>query len=321
MTKHRVLAVAVALFALAGLACGALDRHEAVDVFVDSLEINQVDLCFDSAALPSDFEMSFKRLLDNDRAAQRRRLPEEAARDYEAWARVTGVHKQWLFVPPSAPDESAHGLLTEGQIADLQAAAAAEMDAAPFTALTCEVDVFLDQVGARDAFAAERTSPLDPSRPPDLQPTPAVVDQPGAAGDEGFVASFPYSESLTVVVAYRLDRVIVRVSVSAPCREASDGTCATLEASALSLASSMQGRILAEVGTDARFTADEICPERDHLACIEEFTARSEADTPAALCVTPLGGWFFETPRGGPDSLCSDDESAVVAVVGAPARG
>ncbi len=65
-----------------------------------------------------------------------------------------------------------------------------------------------------------------------------------------------------------------------------------------------------------RDEAEALCPPQFLVACTGAYIAAAKGSLKAALCITPDGNWFIETPQGAIGDACSDADGVIVAIVG-----
>ncbi len=65
-----------------------------------------------------------------------------------------------------------------------------------------------------------------------------------------------------------------------------------------------------------RAEAEALCPAEFVVVCIERYISFATGSLEGALCITPNGKWFMETPQGAIGDACSDPEGVIVAIVG-----
>ena len=65
-----------------------------------------------------------------------------------------------------------------------------------------------------------------------------------------------------------------------------------------------------------RTEAEALCPAAFLEPCTESYIQSATGPFEAALCITPDGLWFIETPQGGVGDTCSGSEGVIVAIVG-----
>lgn len=65
-----------------------------------------------------------------------------------------------------------------------------------------------------------------------------------------------------------------------------------------------------------RAEAEALCPAEFLDPCTESYIEFATGPLEAALCITPDGLWFMETPQGGVGDTCSAAEGLIVAIVG-----
>ena len=65
-----------------------------------------------------------------------------------------------------------------------------------------------------------------------------------------------------------------------------------------------------------RAEAEALCPAEFLEPCTERYIQFATGPLEAALCITPDGLWFMETPEGEVGDACSGAEGVIVAIVG-----
>ncbi len=65
-----------------------------------------------------------------------------------------------------------------------------------------------------------------------------------------------------------------------------------------------------------RAEAEALCPAEFLEPCSESYITFATGSLEAALCITPDGKWFMETPQGAVGDACSDADGVIVAIVG-----
>ena len=65
-----------------------------------------------------------------------------------------------------------------------------------------------------------------------------------------------------------------------------------------------------------RAKAEALCPAEFLEPCSESYITFATGSLEAALCITPDGKWFMETPQGAVGDACSDADGIIVAIVG-----
>ncbi len=65
-----------------------------------------------------------------------------------------------------------------------------------------------------------------------------------------------------------------------------------------------------------RAEAEALCPAEFLEPCSESYISFATGSLEAALCITPDGKWFMETPQGAIGDACSDADGVIVALVG-----
>lgn len=65
-----------------------------------------------------------------------------------------------------------------------------------------------------------------------------------------------------------------------------------------------------------RAEAVAVCPAEFVEECSESYISFATGSLEAALCITPDGKWFMETPQGAIGDACSDGDGVIVAIVG-----
>ena len=65
-----------------------------------------------------------------------------------------------------------------------------------------------------------------------------------------------------------------------------------------------------------RAEAKALCPAEFVEECSESYTSFATGSLEAALCITPDGKWFMETPQGATGDARSDADGVIVAIVG-----
>jgi hypothetical protein len=315
-TRLSLFLISVALLALAALvsACGG-DGAEEPAVGLSEIDRDRSDLCFDAKTLPPGFELVTRNTAYSEGAVADSR--------YEEIGRAaSGIH-QYVFSPPSGPEEDADGILTPEQLAAAYAQAAREEDSVPFTAATCRVDVYETIAGARKGLDTERDALSTNATLTDL----SLADITLAAG--GYAASYisPSSQGASTAT-FRTSNVIGHITLSAGCGNISGERCLIVRQMAESLATLLLRRIVerldipptdaasAETGGPIRGPARSACPDQDYLGCIGEYVRRAALPETVALCRTQYGGWSFEPLIAEPGDRCSDGESRIIAVVG-----
>ena len=59
-----------------------------------------------------------------------------------------------------------------------------------------------------------------------------------------------------------------------------------------------------------------LCPTEFVEECSKSYISFATGSLEAALCITPDGKWFMETPQGATGDACSDADGVIVAIVG-----
>ncbi len=65
-----------------------------------------------------------------------------------------------------------------------------------------------------------------------------------------------------------------------------------------------------------RAEAIALCPAEFIEECSESYISFATGSLETALCITPDGKWFMETPQGAIGDACSDPDGVIVAIVG-----
>lgn len=211
VTSHLVLGLLiVTVFAAAcgGGTGGAPEEPTPIQGSAHRLEPSDpAALCFDDAALPSAFVNDGEGVLDPEQAALITYAdPARRKQEYQQWGRLTGYHRQWAYGSPLS--------LQKGQTPDddhaLEEQAQGEVRAAPFAAAICIVDLYQDEQGAHEGFAALAADPTSPMFSADEYRQEA--DDPGI-GDEGraLTVTSQWVASYEVDLRYRNAVGVVRV--------------------------------------------------------------------------------------------------------------